>query len=132
MNADAAQWLATSAIAVFGSAAFWGYWKDRRKSRAAGAVAAATVEVQVDSQRLSGLEQRFAFAQRAWDQERESLHRQIDLVKDELAEEKRERAEERREHEGQVRQLEERIGGITRELADVTHELAALRQSRAT
>lgn len=128
MSGDLAQWIATVLIGVVGSSAAWGYFRDRRKSKAEGTVAAATVEIQVEGARVQNLEQRFAFAQRAWDDERESLHRQLDQLRAELAEERRERAAEELRHDEKVGLLEARVQGMARELAEVTDELAELRR----
>lgn len=120
---DVVQSAASVAIVLFGSAAFWGYWKDRRKTRAEGAVATATVEIQIEASRVANLEQRFAFAQRAWDDERASLTRRIVHLEDELAEERRDHLEDKLRHEDQVRTIEERVSKLTEELGAVTTEL---------
>lgn len=131
-GADVAQWVATCVVAVGGSAAFWGYWKDRRKSKAEGTVATATVEIQIEASRVANLEQRFGFAQKAWDEERESLTRRIKHLEDDLVEERRERAAEEAAHEEKRGLLEARVQGMQRELTEVTEELAALRPGPAS
>lgn len=126
-GADLAQWGATAAMAVFGSAAFWSYWKDRRTSKARGTVAAATVEIQVEGARVQNLEQRFGFAQKAWSEERASFERRIQHLEEELADERRERSEDETRHAEKVLLLEARVRGMQRELQELTTELAALR-----
>lgn len=111
---DVVQSVASFLLVLVGSAAFWGYWKDRKKSSAEGVVAQATVEIQIEASRVANLEQRFGFAQRAWDDERASLHRQVDRLERELVEERAERER------------------LTRELAAVTAEVAELRRGTAS
>lgn len=119
--------LATALIVAVGSSAGWGYVRDRRKSKAEGTVAAATVEIQVEGARVQNLEQRFAFAQAAWDEERASLTRRIEHLEDDLDTERRERSEDETLHHEKVGLLEQRVRGMARELAEVTDELAELR-----
>ena len=128
--ADLAQWGATLAMALIGSAAFWGYWKDRKKSKAEGTVAGATVEIQVEAHRVANLEQRFAFAQSAWDEERGSLQRRISHLEELLETERRERVEDETASHEKIRTLEARVLGMQRELHEVTDELAGLRRLR--
>jgi chromosome segregation ATPase len=128
--ADIAQWGATVIMAVIGSAAFWSYWKDRKKSKAEGTVASATVEIQVEAHRVANLEQRFAFAQSAWDEERGSLLRRIEHLEDLLETERRERSEDEKASHEKIRTLEARVLGMQRELNEVTVELATLRRMR--
>lgn len=120
-------WIATAVIALFSSAAFWSYWKDRPKNKADGQVATATVEIQVEAHRVQNLEQRFAFAQSAWDEERLSLNRRIGLLEAELGEERHEREQEKLRHEEKVLLLEARVKGMQRELQELTDEIAQLR-----
>lgn len=124
------QTLASTLILAVAGSAGWGYFKDRRKSKAEGQVATATVEIQVEAARVQGLEQRFAFAQRAWDEERESLTRRIGTLERDLAEERHERDAEKTLHEEKVGLLEERVRGMQRMLNEVTEELATLRTDK--
>lgn len=78
------QWGVTVVVSIFGGGAVWGYWKDRRADKAKGKVAEATVELQVDAARMENLEKRFKFAEKAWDEERKSLERQIERLEHEL------------------------------------------------
>jgi chromosome segregation ATPase len=128
--ADIAQWGATVIMAVIGSAAFWSYWKDRKKSKAEGTVASATVEIQVEAHRVANLEQRFAFAQSAWDEERGSLLRRIEHLEELLDTERKERSEDEKASHEKIRTLEARVLGMQRELNEVTVELATLRRMR--
>jgi chromosome segregation ATPase len=128
--ADIAQWGATVIMAVIGSAAFWSYWKDRKKSKAEGTVASATVEIQVEAHRVANLEQRFAFAQSAWDEERGSLLRRIEHLEELLDTERKERSEDEKASHEKIRTLEARVFGMQRELNEVTVELATLRRMR--
>lgn len=127
-GADLTQWAATLLVAAISSAAFWGYVKDRRKSRAEGSVAAATVEIQVEATRVQLLEQRFAFAQKAWDEERASLTRRITSCEGDLVKERDERSEDERLANEKIRTLEARVRGMQRELGEVTDEIAGLRR----
>lgn len=127
-GADTVQWVTTVLMTVVGSAAFWGYMKDRKVAKARGTVAASTVEIQVEGARVQNLEQRFGFAQKAWDEERVSFERRIKGLEEELAAERKERAEEERVSQEQVRKLEARVIGMQRELTEVTSELSALRR----
>lgn len=128
LGGDAAQWAAILA-AVFGTA-FWGYWRDRKKSKAEGTVAGATVEIQVEAHRVANLEQRFAFAQSAWDEERGSLQRRILHLEELLETERKERVEDEKASHEKIRLLEARVLGMQRELTEVTDELAGLRRMR--
>lgn len=109
-----------------GLGALLAYFKDRRKSKADGDVAVQTVELQVDHSRMQNLEQRFALAERAWDEERESLSRRV------AAAEAREAALEQAlaERDAKIRELEARVGRVQNELIEVTRELADLRSDR--
>lgn len=138
--ADVGQLLGPIAL-VLASAAFWSYWRDRRKARAEGDVATATVEIQVEAKRVANLEQRFAFAQAAWDEERESLQRlraedrdamqkRIDHCEDLLEKERRERAEEEQQAQEQIKLLEARLRGVQREVSELTDQITALRRVR--
>lgn len=129
-GADVAQWVATIVIGVVGSAAFWGYLKDRKVSKAKGDVAVATVEIQVEAQRVQNLESRFALSEQAWDSERASLNRRIGELETQLQTERQERAEDEREAHEKVAQLESRVRGMQRELTEVTEELATMRRMR--
>lgn len=64
-------------VGLFGGGALWAYVRDRKKASAEGQVAIATVEIQVEAARLQSLEKRFAAAEKAWDEERESLLRRL-------------------------------------------------------
>lgn len=123
------QGLATALIVAVTSSAAWGYFKDRRKSKAEGTVAAATVEIQVEGARVQNLEQRFGFAQTAWNEERASFERRIRVLEDELNQERSERSAEKAEHEEKVGLLEMRVQGMRRELQELIDELAVLRGS---
>lgn len=99
------------------------YLRDRRLSTAKGDVAVQTVELQVDFTRMQNLESRFALAERAWDEERESLTRRV------TAAEAREAALEKAlaERDAKIRELEARVSRVQTELVEVTRELADLR-----
>ncbi len=99
------------------------YIQERKKAGAEGEVAVQTIELQVDHTRMQNLEQRFALAERAWDEERESLTRRV------TAAEAREAALETAlaERDAKIRELEERVSRVQNELIEVTRELAGLR-----
>lgn len=109
-----------------GLAAVLAYVKERRKAHADGAVAMQTIELQVDHTRMQNLEQRFALAERAWDEERESLTRRV------AAAESREAALEKAllERDNKIRDLEARVARVQHELEAVTRELAGLRSDQ--
>lgn len=109
-----------------GLAAVLAYVKERRKAHADGAVAMQTIELQVDHTRMQNLEQRFALAERAWDEERESLTRRV------AAAEAREAALEKAllERDNKIRDLEARVARVQHELEAVTRELAGLRSDQ--
>jgi predicted nucleic acid-binding Zn-ribbon protein len=109
-----------------GLAAVLAYVKERRKAHADGAVAMQTIELQVDHTRMQNLEQRFALAERAWDEERESLTRRV------TAAEAREGALEKAllERDTKIRELEARVARVQSELVAVTRELAGLRSDQ--
>lgn len=125
-GADAAQWGATLLMTLVGSGAAWGYLRDRKVAKARGTVAASTVEIQVEGHRVQNLEQRFAFAQKAWDEERESFERRIAQLERELEEEREDAAEKQRH----ILALEERVRAMQSELGNLTDELASLRDGR--
>jgi chromosome segregation ATPase len=127
---DVAQWGATGLMTVIGSAAFWGYWKDRKVAKARGTVATSTVEIQVEGARVQNLEQRFAFAQKAWDEERTSFERRIKDLEEQLSAERTERSEEERLSQEKIQKLEARVLGMQRELDEVMDEVSALRRVR--
>lgn len=108
------------------TAAVLKYLQDRKKAGAEGEVAVQTIELQVDHTRMQNLETRFALAERAWDEERESLTRRV------TAAENRETALEQElvKKDSKIRMLEERVGAIQNELIEVTRELAGLRSDR--
>lgn len=99
------------------------YFKERRLNKAKGDVAVQTVELQVDHTRMQNLEVRFALAERAWDEERESLTRRV------TAAEARELALEKAlaERDAKIHDLESRVSRVQAELVEVTRELASLR-----
>lgn len=109
-----------------GIAAVLAYFKERRYNRAKGDVAVQTIELQVDHTRMQNLEVRFALAERAWDEERESLTRRV------TAAETREAALERAlgERDAKIRELETRVARVQSELVAVTRELAGLRSDQ--
>lgn len=123
---DISQMLLTLVLGIFGGGAVWGYLKDRKKSGAEGAVAVQTIELQVDATRMQNLEVRFALAERAWDEERESLTLRVTRA------EARETAleQELEKKEAKLRLLEERVAKVQNELLEVTRELAGLRSDR--
>lgn len=114
------------AFAGGGVAAVLAYLKERQKAHADGAVAMQTIELQVDHTRMQNLEQRFALAERAWDEERESLTRRVGAA------EAREAALETAlmERDAKIRQLESRVARVQSELEAVTRELAGLRSDQ--
>lgn len=114
-------------LAVGGGGAILAYFKDRRKAKAEGLVASATVEIQVEAARVQNLEQQFGFARQAWSEERASFERRIMHIEEELADERRERSEEKVAHEEKVGLLETRVRGMQNELSELTDELASLR-----
>lgn len=123
---DAVKTAIGALLGAGGLGALLAYFKDRRKSKADGDVAVQTVELQVDHSRMQNLEQRFALAERAWDEERESLSRRV------AAAEAREAALEQAlaERDAKIRELEARVGRVQNELIEVTRELADLRSDR--
>ncbi|RDZ49322.1 hypothetical protein C5C07_20350 [Haloferax sp. Atlit-4N] len=124
--ADLAKTLLTAAIAGGGIGAIVAWAKERRFNQAKGDVAVQTVELQVDHTRMQNLEVRFALAERAWDEERESLVRRV------TAAEARESALEAElaKKEAKITLLEERVTRVQQELLEVTRELADLRSDR--
>jgi hypothetical protein len=127
---DLIQSAATGLFGVVASAAFWGYWKDRRSAKAQGDVAAATVEIQVEAQGLVNAEKRFALAESAWNEERISLQRENDRLTGLLATERAERAAAEMAAEEKIKRLEARLHGMQRELTELTDEIAAFRRMR--
>lgn len=123
---DVTQMLLTGLLGLFGGGSIWGYLKDRKKSAAEGTVAVQTIELQVDATRMQNLESRFALAERAWDEERESLTRRVGAA------EARETALEQAlvERDEKIRTLETRVSRVQDELIEVTRELADLRSDR--
>jgi chromosome segregation ATPase len=115
----------TGVMGLLGGGAFWGYWKDRKKSRAEGSVAVQTVELQIDSHRMQNLEQRFDLANKAWDEERESFQRRIEHLEQDLATARLELEKK----ESKILELEGKVQSIQRDLLDVTRELAGMRQT---
>ncbi|HEY9265520.1 MAG TPA: hypothetical protein VIQ11_13040 [Mycobacterium sp.] len=69
--------LISGAFGLLGGGAFIGYVKDWRADKAKGQVAAATVAVDVDIDRLTEVEHRLTQLQRTWDMERDSLLRTV-------------------------------------------------------
>lgn len=114
------------AVTGGGIGAVLAYFKERRFLKAKGDVAVQTVELQVDFTRMQNLESRFALAERAWDEERESLTRRV------AAAEARESALEKAlaERDAKIRELEARVSRVQSELIEVTRELADLRSDR--
>ena len=124
-------------VTLGGSAAFWAYWKDRKKSRADGIVANATIELQVDHSRMQNLEQRFALSEKAWDEERESWQNRLSNVESELAAEKRRHAETTERLNADIQSRDDMIVGLQRrmmefhnEVEDLMAELESLRLDR--
>lgn len=108
-----------------GIAAILAYFKDRKKHSADGAVAAATVELQIDAKRLENAEQRLDFTQKAWDAERKSLEGRIERLEGELREERLEG--ERKDTK--ILDLQTTVSQIQTTLLDVSRELAELRRT---
>jgi predicted nucleic acid-binding Zn-ribbon protein len=123
---DVVKWALGGLFTGGGLAAVLAYVRDRRKAHADGAVAMQTIELQVDHTRMQNLEQRFALAERAWDEERESLTRRV------AAAESREAALEKAllERDNKIRDLEARVARVQHELEAVTRELAGLRSDQ--
>ena len=115
----------TIAVTLLGGKSLWDYLRDRRKSKAEGTVAAATVELQIDAAKLANAEARLALTEKAWDEERLSFERRIDRLEAELAEERLESEKKDRK----ILELEGRVGEIQNQLLDVTRELADLRRT---
>lgn len=111
------------ALGAGGIGAVLAYLKDRRLNNAKGDVAVQTIELQVDHTRMQNLEVRFALAERAWDEERQSLTRRV------AAAEAREMALEKAlaERDAKIHDLESRVSRVQAELVEVTRELASLR-----
>lgn len=124
--ADVVQAGLTALVGGGGLAAVLLYLKERRKAAAEGEVAVQTIELQVDHTRMQNLEVRFALAERAWDEERESLTRRVDAA------EAREQALEAELEKKQIKisALEERVAKVQNELVEVTRELGDLRSER--
>lgn len=121
------------ALGAGGLGAVLAYFKDRRLNNAKGDVAVQTVELQVDFTRMQNLESRFALAERAWDEERESLREEREsLTRRVAAAEARELALEKAlaERDKKIRDLEARVGRVQSELVEVTRELADLRSDQ--
>lgn len=116
---------ATVLVALAAGKPVWDFLRDRRKSKADGTVAAATVELQIDAKRLENAESRLAFTEKAWDEERQSLERRINLLERDLAEERLEG--ERKDQK--ILDLERTVSSIQSQLLDVSRELADLRRS---
>lgn len=117
--------IAAAAVALLGGKSGWDYLRDRRKSRAEGTVAAATVELQIDAKKLENAENRLAFTEKAWDEERRSFERRINLLERDLAEERLEG--ERKDQK--ILELERTVSSIQTQLLDVSRELAELRRT---
>jgi predicted nucleic acid-binding Zn-ribbon protein len=124
--ADVVQSVLTVLVGGGGIGALLMYLKERKKYAADGEVAVQTIELQVDHTRMQNLEVRFALAERAWDEERESLTRRVSAA------EAREQAleAELEKKDAKIRTLEERVGRVQSELHEVTRELADLRNDR--
>lgn len=121
-----AGFIATLFIGIFGGGAFWQWWKDRKKDKAAGQVAHATVEIQVDAARMQNLESRLALSERAWDSERTSFERRIAMLEKDLHDERLES-----EHkDAKILKLEEKLLAVQAELNDMSDTLLELKQGR--
>lgn len=116
---------ATVLVALVGGKSGWDYFRDRRTSKAEGAVASATVELQIDAKRLENAEARLDFTQKAWDEERLSFERRIERLEAELQEERLEG--ERKDQK--ILDLERTVSSIQSQLLDVSRELADLRRT---
>jgi hypothetical protein len=123
---DVVQAALTVLVGGGGLGALLMYLKERKKYGAEGEVAVQTIELQVDHTRMQNLEVRFGLAEKAWDEERESLTRRV------AAAESRELAleAELEKKEAKIRTLEDRVSRVQAELLDVTRELADLRSDR--
>lgn len=110
------------AIALVSGKSGWDFIRDRRKARAEGAVASATVELQIDAKKLENAEARLELTQKAWDEERLSFERRIDRLEAELQEERLEgerKAQKILELEGTVSSIQNQLLAVSRELADL-------------
>lgn len=137
MATDVVSLVLSLILTVGGSAAFWAYWKDRKKARADGIVANATIELQVDHSRMQNLEQRFALSEKAWDEERESWQNRLENVELELAAEKRRHKETEERLSTDIQSRDDMIVGLQarmmqfhNEVEDLMTELEALRLDR--
>lgn len=122
---DLARIFASLAVGLGGGGALIAYVKDRRKSKAEGQVASATVELQIDAKKLENAEARLTLTQRAWDAERRSFESRIKRLEDELREERQQSDLK----DGKIRNLEARVSEIQTSLLSVTRELADLRRA---
>ncbi len=124
-SSEVAAAVATLILGGGSGGALWGYLRDRRKNRADGEVAAATVELQIDAKRLENAEMRLDFTQKAWDAERRSFEARIERLETELREERLEG--ERKD--AKILELEQTVSQIQSQLLDVSRELADLRRT---
>jgi chromosome segregation ATPase len=116
---------ATVLVAALGGRSLIDYVRDRRKSKADGSVAEATVELRVDAMQLENAEARLQLAQKTWDGERASLERRVKALENDLSNERLESAQK----DGKILALEERVSQIQDQLVSVLRELADLRSS---
>jgi len=112
-------------VTLVGGKSGWDYLRDRRKAKAEGSVASATVELQIDAKRLENAESRLELTQKAWDEERLSFERRINRLEAELQEERLEG--ERKDQK--ILELERTVSSIQNQLLDVSRELADLRRT---
>jgi chromosome segregation ATPase len=109
-------------LLVFGGGAGVRYLLERRKAKAEGHVAQSTAELQIDAAQLANISTQMKLMQAAWNAERASMQGRIDMLAQELAEEREESAAKQRE----IESLREWVARLQDELAEVGERLAHL------
>lgn len=112
-------------VALISGKSGWDYLRERKTAKADGTVASATVELQIDAKKLENAESRLAFTEKAWDEERQSFERRINMLERDLAEERLEG--ERKDQK--ILELEKTVSSIQQQLLDVSRDLAELRRT---
>lgn len=111
-------------VGLAGGGTIWGYLKDRRTAKAKGKVATASVEIEIDTNRLSYVEAQVKALTAAFATERASLESTIQHLQQDLA---NERAESEKK-DIKIAELVRRVEEIQHALDLVKSELAETRR----
>lgn len=110
----------SSIFSAGGAGAFVAYWRERKVTKAKGAVASQTVDVEVDGSRLTVIERQMAALEKSFDTERRALLNTITHLQQDLEAEQRESARK----DERIAKLSEQVEEIQRALDAVKAELA--------